>query len=258
MGGVPNEEVGMGSVVPRSAGTERIFEDFDEALDNGRRRTGVVKETVEARLGPIEVGVNAAKAEHEADKAALDEADKVLVVIDIDSDLEVGAVLDEMWNALGRPASSIEYTLIVGRGKAQWTDGKPAEQPTLMTILASSIRRATAPGLQAGKEGWAQRIDARTALQAPAAEAVKKAETKLAVSTGIARGVADLAQVALARLKRDLQNIGQTEAQIHEIIPNYQPTPRAPAKGGKPDGKKPAEPKAGEPKAGEAKPDSPT
>ena len=87
---------------------------------------------------------------------------------------------------------------------------------------------------------------------------MKKAEAKLAVSAGIARGVADLAQVALARLKRDLQNIGQTEAQIHEIIPNHQPTPRAPAKGGKPDGKQPAEPKAGEPKAGEAKPDSPT
>ena len=151
MGGASHEEVGMGSVVPRSAGTERIFEDFGEARDNGRRRAVAVKDTVETRLGPIEVGVNAAKAEHEADKAALEEADKALLVIDSASDLEVGAVIDEMWNALGRPASSIEHTLIVGRGKAQWTDGKPAEQPTLMTILASGIRRTTAPALQAGR-----------------------------------------------------------------------------------------------------------
>ena len=244
----------MGSVVPRSAGPERIFEDFGEALDNGQRRTGAVKETVETRLGPLAVGVDMAEDEWTADKAALDEADKVLMVIDIGSDLEVGAVIDEVWNGLGRPASSVEYTLIAGRGKAQWTDGNPREQAILMAILAANLRRTTAPTLQAGKEGWAQRIDARTALQAPAADLVRKAEAKLAVSAGIARGVADLAQVALARLKRDLQNIGQTEAQIHEIIPSYQPTPRAPAKGGKPDGKTPAEPKAGEAKAGEAKP----
>ena len=67
----------MGTVLARSAGTERIFEDLDEGLGNGRRRAGRVED--------------AAKAEHQADNAALDEDDKLLLVVDSASDLEVGA-----------------------------------------------------------------------------------------------------------------------------------------------------------------------
>jgi len=48
------------------------------------------------------------------------------------------------------------------------------------------------------------------------------------VAQGIARAVADLAQVALTRFKRDLKNLSKTETQIHEIIPDYEPKPRAP------------------------------
>jgi hypothetical protein len=49
---------------------------------------------------------------------------------------------------------------------------------------------------------------------------------QLTVSKGIARGVADLAQVGLARLERDLTNLGLSDAQIHRIIPAYVAKPR--------------------------------
>jgi hypothetical protein len=150
------------------------------------------------------------------------------------------STLDEAWNALGRPASSIEYTLIAGRGKSQWTDGDPRLQPILMTILAARFRQSTAAVLQAGKEGWAQRVEAKAADQLGAATKLQAAEATLMGATGIARGVADLAQVALARFKRDLTNAGLTEAQIHDIIPSYEPKPHTPPAAAKPAGAPPA------------------
>ena len=43
------------------------------------------------------------------------------------------------------------------------------------------------------------------------------------------RTLADSAQVGLTRLKRDLKNLGMTEAQVHEIIPDDQSAPSATA-----------------------------
>ncbi len=95
-----------------------------------------------------------------------------------------------------------------------------------MATLAARIRQTTAPALQAKKEGWAQRIEAKAAPQEQAAAALKAAEAQLTVAKGILRAVADVVQVALVRLKRDLKNIGLTETQIHDIIPDYVSTPR--------------------------------
>ena len=227
----------MGKVIPRSASPERIFADVDDSLKRGRLKGGEIEKTVEARLGPLEAGVAKAANDVEADKAAVDELDELLLSLDDGSDLEVGAVLDEAWNALGRPASSVEYTLIAGRGKAQWTDGDPRKQPMLMAILASRMRQSTAFSLQNGKEGWAQRIEAKATPQQQIATKLEAADAKLGVSVGVARGVADIAQVALVRLKRDLQNLGLTEAQIHEVIPDYEPKPKKSAGDGKDDKK---------------------
>ncbi|MFT3772880.1 MAG: hypothetical protein QM820_46435 [Minicystis sp.] len=223
----------MGKVLPRSASPERILADFDESLKQARLKEGEVQKAAEARLGPLEAGVGKAEDDIEVDKAAVDELDDVLLSLDAASDLEIGAVLDEVWNALGRPASSVEYTLIAGRGKAQWTDGDPRQQPMLMTILASRLRQSTAFALQDGKDGWAKRIEAKATAQQKVATNLQAAEAKLGVSTGIARGVADLVQVALARFKRDLQNLGMTEAQIHDVIPDYEPKARKGAAEGK-------------------------
>jgi hypothetical protein len=58
-----------------------------------------------------------------------------LLARDNESDLEIGAVCSEIWNAMGRPKQSIDYDLIVNGGKSVWTDGDPAKQPALMSLL---------------------------------------------------------------------------------------------------------------------------
>ena len=174
----------MGKIIPRSASAERIFTDFRAALKNGRKSGGEIKKVVEARLVPLEAGASTAVSDVESTTETVDDLEGTLFTVDGGSDLEIGAVLDEVWNALGRPASSVEYTLIAGRGKAQWTDGDPREQPMLMAILATRLRQSTAFALQDGKESWAQRIEAKAAAQQLVADSLKAAEAKHTVGHG--------------------------------------------------------------------------
>jgi hypothetical protein len=96
-----------------------------------------------------------------------------------------------------------------------------------MGVLAKIIRGSSHPKLAEKREDWAKRIEAKAAAQA---EAAKPPESSYAQVTALSmqrRTLADALQVSLVRYKRDLKNLGMTEAQVHEIIPDVPPsTPR--------------------------------
>jgi uncharacterized protein YjiS (DUF1127 family) len=74
--------------------------------------------------------------------------------------------------------------------------------------------------LAARKEEWAGRIEKKATAQTEAATMADPIHARLTGLTMQRRSVADLAQLALTRFKRDLKNLGMSEAQIHEIIPD--------------------------------------
>ncbi len=213
----------MGQVIPRNSSPERIFGDTNTALAKARSRSDAIKSAAEARLGPIEVAISTNKENFKAAKAAALVASTRLEAADASSDLTVGKVIDLAWNELGRPAHSLDYTLIVGSGKQDWTDGDPLEQHLPMGVLANRFRESTVPALQANKEAWAVEIEQKAAVQKAAATASKDADAPVYAFVAQQRSLANLAHVALTRLKRDYKSEGMTEAQIHEIIPDYTP-----------------------------------
>jgi hypothetical protein len=194
-------------------------------LERGRGRTRPRRLAADpVRLADVDkAGTDTAAALGKAEEVE-QAAQSVLLATDEVSDNEVGAVLDEIWNELGRPGSSQDYDLIAGSGKARWTNGDPAKQHHLMRILATNITATTAPKLQAKKSAWADRITLKAAAQAEAAKPLEPAEALVLALGARYRALANAAQVGLMRLKRDYKNAGMTEAQIHEIIPD---TPRA-------------------------------
>lgn len=143
-----------------------------------------------------------------------------LMARDGESDLEIGAVIDEIWNTLGRSAQSPDYNLIVGPGKKAWTDGDPAKQHHVMGVLAANIRNSTNTKLADKKEAWAVRIEQKAAVQQDAAKPIDASDALVTTLGMQRRTLAETGQVSLVRLKRDFKNIGMTEAQIHEIIPD--------------------------------------
>jgi hypothetical protein len=166
-----------------------------------------------AALDDLELRLNQARATDDGLHATL-------MARDSESDLSICAVCDEIWNALGRPGQSVDYDLIVGAGTKVWTDGDPVTQPHLMAVLASNIRNSKHPKLVDQKEAWATRIDQKAAAQAEAAKPTNAAYAEVSVLSMQRRTLANSIQIALTRLKRDLKNIGMTEAQVHEIIPD--------------------------------------
>jgi hypothetical protein len=148
---------------------------------------------------------------------------------DTESDLEICTVIDEVHNTLGRPAQSVDFALIVGTGRQQWTRGNPRQQPVLMRVLAANLRSTDHPGLQPRKEGWASRINAAAQTLAQAVKALEAAELEAMCLVMRRRALAQVAQVMLSRLKRDFINVGMNQAQIHEIIPRSRRRRRGPA-----------------------------
>jgi hypothetical protein len=112
-----------------------------------------------------------------------------------------------------------------------------------MRVLERQIRSSDVPALAEKKSGWGDRIKVKAEAQENAAKPVQDADAKVEVLTGYEKSLAKLAQLLLTRLKRDYKNAGMTEHQIHEIIPDYVPRPRAkPAGPQPPPGSPPAPP----------------
>ena len=210
----------MGKVISRNASIERIHEAASKALALALARGSDIQALAEARITPVitalgdnEQKLNQARAEDDALHAAL-------MARDNESDLEIGSVCDEIWNAMGRPSQSIDYDMIVSGGKNVWTDGDPANQHYVMGVLAANIRNSKHPKLVDKKEAWAKRIEEKAAAQAEAARPAEVSHAKVTTLTMQRRTLADAVQLGLTRFKRDLKNMGMTEAQVHEIIPD--------------------------------------
>jgi hypothetical protein len=225
----------MGSNVTRSASVARIKDSGEKTMAAATARGGEVLDLAQKHVASI-LGL-LVTCEQQLKQACTDDdlQHATLLARDNESDLEIGAVCNEIWNAMGRPKQSIDYDLIVNGGKSVWTDGDPAKQPALMSLLAQNIRGSQHPKVADKKEDWAKRIEAKAAAQAEAAKPSEASYARVTFLTMQRRTLADALQVALVRLKRDMKNLGMTEAQVHEIIPDVppstrvQPTPPKPA-----------------------------
>jgi hypothetical protein len=103
---------------------------------------------------------------------------------------------------------------------AVYTSGDPRGQPLLMQILQSRILAASAPQWpQAICAGWAAQVDSLRASYATAVEAHRPTEAAASVADAAYRSAVRAGHARLQAFKRDLMNLGLTQAQIQEIIP---------------------------------------
>lgn len=137
------------------------------------------------------------------------------------SDLTIGTTRDVMWGALGRPKQSPSMDEVFPDGIGTYTDGDPRGQPLLMQVLHARILSASAPQWSAAQKAvWAAEIEARRVPYAAAVEALRPVEAAATVADAAFRATVRGAATRLRAYKRDLQNLGLTEAQIHVIIPD--------------------------------------
>lgn len=211
----------MGEMISPTAKPDRIADVVTKAHQNGLARGGEIADAAKDRLeSPLMAIENALTMLQSATKAA--SAAWVLVLAaDNNADNAIGSVRDEMYNALGRPRQSPAMDEVFPGGMGTYTNGDPRNQPVLMQVLHARILAASAAQWPDPKRtAWAATIEAARLPFKAAVDAHQPMEAAETVADAGYRAAVRSAHARLVSFKRDLKNLGLTEAQIHEIIPD--------------------------------------
>jgi hypothetical protein len=221
----------MGEVIRRSAAREAIVADLDTTMRNAKARGGSVAARSEERLGVV----LALHADLEPKRTHIERelatAESVVAAHDADADDLVGALADEYWNLIGRPANDPVYSTIVPGGIATYTKGAVDDQPAAMEVFATLLESGLETRVPAEKRAaWAAQVRESSTALGSAIDAATPLRTRRRVMTGVAEAIARTGQKELVKLKRQLLVDGMSEADIHTIIPDRpRPRPAPPA-----------------------------
>lgn len=211
----------MGTVVRRDAAASVIAGDVRIAYRRAKKRGGEIGDVAEARLGPAVAAIDASEAILKGAVEAEEAAWEVVLARDYDADLVIGAQRDDIFNVIGRAARHPVMDHIYPGGFRIYTSGDPLQQPVLMQVLESRIRSLDSTLLTADKR--AELLAALESVRVPfeaAVEAYRPLNAARTVAEASHRATIRTAHARLTAFKRDLKNLGLTEAQIHDIIPD--------------------------------------
>ncbi|HRI70841.1 MAG TPA: hypothetical protein PK156_41695, partial [Polyangium sp.] len=116
----------------------------------------------------------------EAARRAESAAWVIVLARDSDADDAIGAVRDEMWNAVGRVRDNEPMGVVFPGGIGTYTAGDPGNQPILMQVLHSRILAGSAPQwTESERHGWAATIEAIRIPYVSAVETYRPTEAAL-------------------------------------------------------------------------------
>jgi hypothetical protein len=167
----------MGEVINANASVARIEDHVRRALRTAVARGDEIGRAAESRLAPAVAGIDAAIVLQRSASETEATAWAAVLAEDAKSDRGIGALRDEMWNALGRPRPSPDMDQVFPGGVSVYTSGDPRQQPVLMEILKSRILSAAAPRwTEEMRKGWVAEIEALRATYEAAVAAHRPAE----------------------------------------------------------------------------------
>jgi hypothetical protein len=211
----------MAELISARADVSRIEDHVRRALRAAQARGGEIAEAAAARLVPAVATIDEALVLQKSTDDAEAVAWSQVLAEDAKSDEAIGSVRDAMWNAIGRTRQNAALDQVFPGGVRTYTSGDPRAQPVLMQVLASRIAASAAPQWSdVLKQGWAAEVEAARTSYAAAVEAHRPTEAAAQVAVSGYRAAVRTGQARLRAFKRDLENLGLSEAQIHEIIPD--------------------------------------
>lgn len=224
----------MGTVVHNNGPVDTICGHVRTSLTNSVARGGKFAEIAAVQIQPLHASiVSVDQSLVEATEAAATTGAVVTVAHD-KAAATVRRVHDDTWNDIGRPRSDAPFELIFPSGSASYTDGDVETMPDRMELLARIFDKNLHPKLtpeqnKASAEklraAAAELTAALTQARLPAVNVALLGRTKIVMARS--------AQRALMGFKRSLKNAGYTEAEIHEVIPEFPKyAPKKPGKGG--------------------------
>ena len=215
----------MGEVIGPNAKLSRVADHVRRTLITAVARGGEIGKAAEDRLSEAVAKIDAATAMQRTAQEAEAKAWAAVLAEDARSDSAILALRETMWNVLGRPRAGYEMDEVFPGGASVYTAVDPRKQPVLMQILQSRILSSSASRwTEAMRKEWAAQVVALRAPFEAALAAHRPAEAATTVADFSYRSAVRTAHARLRIYKRDLMNIGMTDAQIHEIIPDASAT----------------------------------
>jgi hypothetical protein len=211
----------MGRVIAGNASIGKIERHVRLTLRTGLARGGRTAEVTKERLGEAVAAIDEAAAILKAAEEAVGNAWAVVQAEDAKSDVAIANLRDEMWHSLGRPRANLHLGRVFPEGVGTYTNVDARKQPQVMTVLISRIRTASAPQwTKEIREAWAAQIEMLRQTYTAAVDAHRPLEGAAMMARAGYRSAVKTAHSRLRELKRELLNLGQDEAQVHDIIPD--------------------------------------
>jgi hypothetical protein len=211
----------MGEIVRKGAGLTVILGDLDISKTRAVAKGGKWQEIAEERLGPVIKLIAAVAAQLEATQQI---ATPLLAALDAEdqrSDLVIGKASDDVWNAVGRPASDPSLDILFPGGNAFYVDGDVTEQPDRMDLLVQLLEAGVHPKLPADQAAAiAGEVKAAAVALRAAVVAASGPRTRLKLLERVKDAIGRSAAIELSHFKRVLKAHGFTEAEIHTVIPD--------------------------------------
>lgn len=216
----------MGETIRKDAAVDDIIADGNTTLTKARARGGDWQTSADARLGPVlalgatvDARIASAKAAAAPAVAALDAGNHT-------ADDLLGRISDDVWNAIGRPASDVAYDIIFPGGFAYYAEGDINEQADRMDMLAELLTSGIHPRLPADRAtALAAEVTAASVALRALVDAARPLRARVELASRMKTAVARSTQLAIAGLKRAWKADGKSEADIHSIIPD-RPKPK--------------------------------
>jgi hypothetical protein len=212
----------MGEVIRKDASPDEIIADVRATLHAATGRGSTWRELAEQRLVPVLTLFDGVESQRAAAHA---EAEPLLARLDVEharADEVVSKVMDDVWNAVGRPAADTALSILSPAGVAYYGDGDVLEVSERLEVLAQLLGSGIHPKLSLDKaQVAAGEVKAAATALRSTIEASRVPLTRLMVIERIRAAVARSAQLELAHLKRLYKAAGLSEADIHTVIPEH-------------------------------------
>jgi hypothetical protein len=211
----------MGEVIRRQSSVDDIMADVTTTLDRAVARGGEWRELAEQRLGPVITLFNGVEVQLVAARATAAPLAAAVAAENERADDALGKVSDDVWNAVGRPASDPALAILFPGGISYYAEGDTQGQPDRMDVLAQLLTSRIHPKLAAEKAqaAAAEVTEAANSLRA-AVDAHRAPAARLGALERVRTAVARSGQLELSHLKRLYRAASFSESDIHAVIPD--------------------------------------
>jgi hypothetical protein len=211
----------MGEVIRKDAAVPDIITDVRTTYTRAKAKGGLMNSIAEEKLGPTIELLHFTEERLLKARDAYAPLHAALQVMDTQADFLLKKTSDDVWNAIGRPASDPAYDILFPDGVSYYTEGSDEDQPNRMELLAELLESGVNPKLD--KE-LAQHVAANIRSQASKyrelVDVIRLPKARLALLEKVWIAIARTAQTELVKLKRRYKSEGLSEVEIHSVIPD--------------------------------------